>query len=514
MARFKDYSYDQTALVAISYDKQIQPGTFEYALNTIVDEMDLTVFEDRYHNDDTGAPAYDPGILLKIILFAYSRGILTSREIALACVENVTFMALAANSRPHFTTIADFVSSLKLEISQLFAAVLTVCSSEGLIGKGMFAVDGCKISSNCSKEWSGTRADFEKKKKKLEKSIRRIVEKHRKSDELELDEQMVKKEKAAVRRLREKVSKIRTWLNENDDKRGPSGSVKQSNLTDNGSAKMPSSHGVIQGHNGQAMVDAKHQVVVAAAAFGEGQDHGLLAPMIEETRQTFESIGEEMDVFEETTLVADAGYHSEKNMEKVIEEQIDAYVADGRFRKRDPDFADAERYKRPIDRKKTPHRKARYFQPNDFVLDKKTGKLICPAGNRLYVAGSNYKSTTGARGTRYKGWKTKCRTCELRPKCMRATKTESRSVVLFRERTGVKGSYTRRMIEKLDSAKGRYMYGRRLGIVEPVFAHIRHAIGLDRFTLRGTNKVDTQWKLFCMVHNLKKLWRYAPQFAC
>ncbi len=106
----------------------------------------------RYQNDDTGAPAYDPAILLKIILYAYSRGITRSRQIARCCEENVIFMALSADTRPHFTTIADFISSADKEIIRLFLEVLMTCDEMGLIGKEMFAVDGCKLPSNASKE--------------------------------------------------------------------------------------------------------------------------------------------------------------------------------------------------------------------------------------------------------------------------------------------------------------------------------------------------------------------------
>ena len=97
MARYKNYSYEQTTMIPISFDRQIRPGTFEYALNYIVDnELDLSVFDTKYRNDATGAPAYDPSILLKIVLYAYSKGIHTSREIEAACRENVLFMALSA----------------------------------------------------------------------------------------------------------------------------------------------------------------------------------------------------------------------------------------------------------------------------------------------------------------------------------------------------------------------------------------------------------------------------------
>jgi transposase len=117
MARYKEYSYDQSKLIPVCFHNQIVPGTFEYALNYVVDnELDLTIFDSRYRNDETGAPAYAPAILLKIVLFAYSRGITPSREIERCCKENVVFMALSADTRPHFTTIADFVSSLEKEI--------------------------------------------------------------------------------------------------------------------------------------------------------------------------------------------------------------------------------------------------------------------------------------------------------------------------------------------------------------------------------------------------------------
>jgi transposase len=514
MARFKDYSYDQTKLVAISYDKQIHPGTFEYALNAIIDEMDLSTLQDRYCNDEVGAPAYDPAILLKIILFAYSRGIVGSREIAQACVENVTFMALSADSHPHFTTIANFVSSLKVEIAVLFSTVVTLCSSEGLIGKSMFAVDGCKISSNCSKEWSGTRKDFEKKRAKLEKLILRLVEKHRRRDELGLDDETVQKEKQALGRLREKLKKIGEWLKDNDDKRGPTGKIKLSNITDNESAKMPSSHGVIQGHNGIALVDSQHQVVVHAEAHGDGQETGLLIPFLDSAKQSLKKAGISENVFEGAKLVADAGNHSEDNLKQLEQREIDAYVADKNFRKRDPAFATRDRHKKSVDRKHRPVlHENKYFTPRDFKLDKMSGKLICPAGHELYVKHRNhYYRKTGVRGTLYNGWKTKCRGCKLRAKCIRGKRTEYRTVLITQQGVSAEHSYTKRMIAKFETPMGRFYYSRRLGIVEPVFGHLRHAIGLDRFTLRGT-KTDIQWKLYTMVHNMKKLWRYAPRFA-
>jgi len=520
MARFKPYSHMQTQLVEVSFLHQILPGTFEYALHNIVENhIDFEVFEHRYHNDSTGAPAFDPAILLKIVLFAYSRGITSSRRIAQCCQENIIFKALSADTRPHFTTIANFVSSMKDEIASVFSDVLALCYSEGLIGKHMFAIDGCKLAANCSKEWSGTRKELMHKKEKFKAFIKYIMEKHAKSDESELDDATREKELQAVDTMKKRVDKLSQWLKDNpNDKMGARNRTRKSNVTDNESAKMPTSHGVVQGYTGVASVDDKSQVVVHAEAFGESQEHELLKPMIDGTRENLRDIGAAKDVFTKAKLTADSGYHSEKNMQLLVENGIDGYVADNLFRKRDPHFAAAGRYKeRTIDRHHT--RKTGnsiYFQPSDFIQDTKRGVLVCPAGHSMNVCTRNFKLSTGLAGTAYKARKSVCSICTLRAKCLRNPKSPFRQVVIFDKSTyssPSRDSFTKRMIRKFDSLKGRFVYSRRMGTVEPVFGHIRNAMGLSRFTMRGRSKVDTQWKLWCLVHNIGKLFRYAPSYA-
>jgi len=189
MARYKPYDYRQTKMLPVRFEEQILPGTFEYTLNRLIDEsIDLSVFEARYRNDDGGAPAYDPAALLKIILLAYSRGITSSRQIERLCRENVLFMAISADSQPHFTTIAHFIATLDREITTIFRDVLLVCDEAGLIGKEMFAVDRVKLPSNASKEWSGSQADYSKKIEKMERAVRHLTERHRAADTAGEDE--------------------------------------------------------------------------------------------------------------------------------------------------------------------------------------------------------------------------------------------------------------------------------------------------------------------------------------
>lgn len=137
MAKYREYSPKRTRLLPVALSNQIQPGTIEYSINYLVDHhINLSVFNFRYNNGETEEPAIDPAILLKVILFAYSRGIIRSRRIAQACEENVVFMVLSADTRPHFTTIADFIASMADKITSVFRDILTVCFAEGLIANG------------------------------------------------------------------------------------------------------------------------------------------------------------------------------------------------------------------------------------------------------------------------------------------------------------------------------------------------------------------------------------------
>ena len=507
MARYKAYDYNQSKLIPVYFADQILPGTFEYALNHIIDhELDLSIFLARYKNDETGASAYDPGILLKIILFAYSHGITSSRKIEAACQNNILFKALSADTVPHFTTIADFISTMDKEITALFRNVLLICDELGLIGKEMFAIDGCKLPSNASKEWSGTKEDLAKKKDKIEKVITHILKRHRAEDNASYDQSAEKKGEEHVKNLRKKSEKIKQWLAEHEDKIGKTGKAIKSNITDNESAKMSSSHGVIQGYNGIASADAKHQIIVGAQAVGSGSEQDLLKAMIESTEENFKAIGRGDPIFEKT--FADSGFHSEENMKYLYEEKIEGFVADNRFRKRDPRFATAERHKKPIKKEKP---KKKYFTPSDFKYDETKGKVICPAGNALYLKNSNF-TVRDLKGISYMARESDCRGCPLRAQCLRKPNTVARQVTFFTGKTKeAKESFTQKMIKKIDSETGRLIYSCRMGIVEPVFANIRSTLRLNRFSLRGKVKVNIQWLLFCITHNLGKIHRYGLQ---
>jgi transposase len=234
------------------------PGTFEHALDYLVDhELDLGGFDARYRNDTTGAAAYPPGLLLKVVLFAYSQGIVSSRGMDRACREHVTFIALSGNSSPHWTTIAAFISGLGDEVARLFAQVLLLCDRQGLIGREMFAIDGVKLPSNASKAKSGNRTDFQRQAERFERAAQAMLARHRQNDTHPVEAGLDEKTTRRVERLQRDAAELRTWLQKNpEDRKGSRGSIRKSNRTDPESAKMATSKGVIQGYTGVAAVDS------------------------------------------------------------------------------------------------------------------------------------------------------------------------------------------------------------------------------------------------------------------
>lgn len=500
MARYKHID-TSPRFIAVDLQQQLLPGTFEHALNHLLDhELDLSGFDERFNNDETGATAYPPAMLLKIVLFAYSQGIISSRNIERACQRHIIFIALSGDSQPHFTTIAGFVSSLGDDIARIFTQILYICDKQGLIGREMFAIDGVKLPSNASKAKSGTRGDFAHQADKLEAAAKHMLERHRAEDQRTIEPDLQAKEAQRITRLQNDAAQIKAWLTANPkDREGSKGTIRKSNLTDNESAKMATSKGVIQGYTGVAAVDAKHQIIVEAQAHGTGSEQELLLPVVKAMQNI---------LTKDTLLTADAGYHSEANLKELVKMKVDALIADNNMRGRDERFAGQAKYKvlpDPLHDKGGQPKQAARYHPKDFKHDPQAGTCICPAGKQLYGDGSG--CVIGGRAAiRFKGAQRDCVPCEQRDRCLLTPqKTKVRQVAFFQGKANGGVSYTDKMKALIDSPDGRARYGRRFATVEPVFGNLRHNKQLNRFTLRGKKKVDGQWKLYCLVHNIEKL---------
>jgi transposase len=497
MAKYKRYDYKQGLMIAVSLEDQLMPGTLEFAIHTLVERrMDMSVFDANYQNDDVGRSAYDPKILLKVVLLGYSRGLTSSRAIERACLENVLFMAMSCNQRPDHSTIAAFVSSMKDQILQLFCDILLVCEQENLLGGSFFALDGVKLPSNASKESSGRISDLEKKKNKIEQKVKRLLKEQIAADKDDDDDfSGPSMRERQIDKLQKQAERIESFLKQNDKKIGENKKELNSNVTDNDSAKMHTSHGTVQGYNAQAIVDSKHQVIVHGQAIGKGLDNANLPPVIDGAKKNLERIGKSSDYFKGKVLTADSSYHSVTNIAKCNEEKLDAYIPDNKFRNRDKRFATRLGY-RPRSKK---------FTFADFQYDGDKDEYICPNGKALKRFGKTGRHK-GKLLRRYVSSQADCRCCQHRGKCLRYKDASRRHLSYYTDAAGQ--NISQAMVEKIETQKGRQIYPQRIGIVEPVFANIRVHKGMDKFNLRGKIKVNIQWLLYCMVHNIEKIANY------
>jgi transposase len=502
MAKFKAYDYRQRVFLPVSLEDQLMPGTLEFAIHTLVENrLDTSRFEERYRNDETGRVAYDPKILLKIVLLGYARGLISSRKIEQACRENVVFIALACGQQPDHSTVAAFVSSMQDEILPLFRDVLLVCQEMDLLGGTFFALDGVKLPSNASKDWSGTHSELTRKKGRLEDRVQQLLKEHVQEDQGDTHHpgpggpDQASREKQ-VQRLQKQAERLEKWLQENKAKYGATKKEISSNVTDNDSAKMRTSHGVVQGYNSQALIDAKHQVIIHAEAFGRGQDHAHGPPMLEGALENLQSLGHDEEYFAGKIFTADTNYHSDTNLRKCQELRLDAYIPDLYFRRRDPRYAAQRRY--------WPRRKK--FALEDFCYDEAQDQYVCPNGKRLKRK-VRHILRDGVVQRGYIADEKDCQTCHLKPRCLTAGNRGKRRylwVPIGVELTNL----SKRMAAKIDTEAGRKIYPQRFAIAEPVFANIRTQKRLDRFTLRGKVKVNIQWLLYCMIHNIEKIMNY------
>jgi len=388
-------------------------------------------------------------------------------------------MALAGGETPHFTTIADFVSRKPQAIADVFTRVLLVCDNSGLIGKEHFSIDGCKLPSDASKQWSGTHEQMQHKMEKMRKLAKQIIE------------------------------KFEDFLADNEPRIGEGKSKKevQSNVTDNESAKMKTNKGTIQGFNLVTAADSKCQLILGLEGFGSGPEQHTLEPMVTSIEYNLS-----MDLGDgETVLTADTGFFSEKNMKYVFEKGVDAIIPDGKFRQRQEGIGDSKTYQEH----KQKHKKNRsdrakssdQIPKSEFIVDLKSKTCICPAGKEMMY---HAEREDEARGTysRFRGKLSDCRACKLSSKCMQnPVTTRGRQVQFLNEETK-KVKYSDLMKQKIDSEQGAEEYAKRMWIIEPVFGNITSNLGLDKLSLRGKDKVTGQGTLFALVHNIGKLWRY------
>jgi transposase len=452
---FRPYDLDQTYLLPLDLRSWLPEGHLALFVSDVVEQLDLGPIYAQYERGDgRGQPPYEPQMLVKLLVYGYCTGLVSSRRIEKATWEDVPFRVLAANQHPDHDTIAAFRQRHLGALRGLFLQVLRMCQEAGLVKLGHVAIDGTKVKANASKHKAMSYRRMVETEEKLKKQIDEMLAEAQRVDEAEdakfgkgkrgdeLPEELRRREsrlkkiqeaKAALEaEAREKAEmeaeEARTKLAEREEKEAKAGRKlpgrrpqvpdpkeakpepkAQKNFTDPESRIMPDKGGFSQAYNAQIAVDAEAQIIVATGVTQQTNDKQQLPVMLEKVKGNLEKLPEKTS--------GDAGYFSEEALTDERCSGTDLYVPPNRV----------------------PHGQA---------------------------ASSKTPAVTPQQGSA---------SCEMR--------------------------------KKLDSPEGKAVYARRKAIVEPVFGQIKGARGLRGFSFRGLAQVAAEWDIICWTHNLLKLFR-------
>lgn len=452
---FRAYDPDQALLMAPSLRDWVPDGDLAHFVADLVDSgaLDLSAIYASYE-EERGFPPYDPRLMVKLLIYGYANGVVSSRKLERATHRDVGVRMLCADQHPDHRSIGRFRKRHLDALGELFVQALRLCKQARLVGLGVLAVDGTKLRANASRRKAMSYERMAKRETELEREIAALREQvdavladadavdaaedeafgpDRRGDELP-DELQRREDRLA--RIREAKAALeaeaaaaetarRAELEEQGktpraprDGRDPFAPrpKAQRNFTDPDSKIMKTSDGAFhQCFNGQAIVDSAAQVIVSADLSDQAPDARLLEPSLDQLAENLDAI--DARLADDAALLADAGYFSEHNIHVTCEHGLDPHLATGRFKHSEPP---------------TPP---------------PTGQL------------------------------------------------------------GEDATAKQRMAHKLKTTAGAALYARRKTIVEPVFGQMDTVQHTRQLLIRGKSAARAQWRFHCAIHNLLKLHR-------
>lgn len=439
--KFRNWAPDQTWLLPPSPRDWLNDNHLVYFLLDVVGEMDLAPFFERYKNSITGQPPFHPRMMVTLLLYAYCKGVFSSRKIQSRCGEDIAFRVIVGEDIPDFRTISDFRKDNLEHMQSLFVQTLQVCAEAGLVKLGRVALDGAKVKANASRHKAMSYDRMKQDEERLQQEIAELMaqadaadaaddeqfgDRHGDElpDELSRRESRLVKirearealEEAARQKAADHVAKMEAEgrNHRTDPNAAVPGDKDQRNFTDPDSKIMKTSNkGFDQCGNAQ-IVTTEDQIILAADVTNQANDVRQVEPMVEQLQSNVAAADLDGEVRE---FIADAGYYSKSNTDAVTDAGMNPFIATQRL-KHSEEIPDCAKGRTP--------------------------------GN-------------------------------LTPK--------------------------QRMARKLRTKKGRETYRKRKWMVEPVFGQIKACRGFRQFLLRSLKKMQGEWTMVCLTHNLLKAFR-------
>lgn len=526
---FKPYYQGQMKLMPESYEEVIPEGHVVRVVNEAVDQIEVDRLLEQYAGG--GTSSYHPKMMLKVLVYAYSQKIYTSRRIAAALRENIYFRWLSGENTPDFRTINIFRGErMKAVIGDVFGAVVEYLVAGGYVKLENLYVDGSKIEADANKHkvvWAKRKERYEKRVQEQIQGLLREIEQANEQEQAEYGErdleemggsatadvngeQLKKKIEELNQRLREKsqrpeqekkaqqaLKKLETdclpRLEKYEEqtemlagrtsysKTDPDASCQR--MKEDRGAKRPWPK---PAYNVQ--IGTEGQFIVSASVHGQGSDTPCLIPHLQGMNSKLRDRLQ--------NVVADAAYGSEENYDYLQQHGLGNYLKYNTF------YQDTHHYRNPEILRR------HQFRAEHFEYDASNDQFVCPNQRRLsYRFTSQSNTDNGYLSTRRHYECETCTDCPLKSQCTKA-KGNRMIQVSFQLR-----EFRRQARENLTSQPGQQLRAQRSVEVETVFGHLKHNMGFRRFHLRHHAKVTIEWSILCIAHNMRKLQQKMKKLA-
>ena len=507
--RFKDYNQNQTMLLPYSFDDLIPEKHPVRVIDQVVDSLNIQPLLKAYSKE--GNPGYHPKMLLKVMLYGYMTNIYSSRKIELALRENINFMWLSSMTIVDHNTINRFRSDkLKDSFKEIFKQVVLMLANEGLITLKNIYTDGTKIEAQAGRYtfvWGNSiKTNKSKMLTQLEElwkyaqsidnddepnpepnQFKEISKEVIQKTVAQIDAKLSGNDKASSKakaKLRYIKNNFVANLEKYEQQEAILGNRNSYSKTDTEATFMRMKEDHMQ--NGQlkpaynTQISTENQIIVHYTTHQNPTDTKTLKPHLADFEQTY---GEE--IFNELeTITADAGYGSEENYDALEDKGITAYIKYNTFDK---------------EQDKNYQKKHKTFSKENLYYNQEEDYYVCPIGQKMHKTHQSQKNTEAGYEQNLSHYQAQnCQGCPLRSQCFKAK--GNRSI----ERNHNLERHKQKTRELLLSEIGIQKRKQRSADVEPVFAQLKHNNGFRRFTLKGIKKVDLEFGLMAIAHNLRK----------
>ena len=418
--------------------------------------------------------------LVDRLLYAYSRGVFSSRQIERRCREDLSFMYIAQMNCPNFLVLSDFRKTHGVFFQDCFKQTVKLALALKLASLGHISLDGSKFKANSSKYKAMSYGRLKEKEQALCAEIDALIEQAKRCD---LEEDRAYQERTGYELpedLKHKQSRLtqikaaKQALEEREEQLNPGKAIedkKQISFADTEARIMGKKGSFDYAYNAQISVDADLQIIVGLHISQNANDKQELEPALKAIQDTVDRLPDQ--------LSADNGYFSGDNLQALEHSGIDAVIATDKGEKAHKSALDGSE---------------RNVVKADFIYHEANNTFTCPEGQVLKMS---HESQDGKRV--YQGSAQVCADCPLHSRCCQSTKGEARTIS-----TDDKEALRQRMNSKMATEPAKAIYSKRKTIVEPVFGHIKNS-GFRGFSVRGKAQVEGEFSWVCATHNLKKI---------